>query len=166
MVNLDIIVADQKARKLSEKDGHLYLNDQKFDVRFESSSNGNLLAITETKVFEAEIISHQGKNILLKIDGHEVQVMIKDKLDLLLEKLGMNTKLGKVIKEIKAPMPGLIHDVLVIVGQQVKKGDSLIILEAMKMENLIKAPSDIEVKQIFIKQGDNVEKDQPMMIFK
>ncbi|HNM32873.1 MAG TPA: biotin/lipoyl-binding protein, partial [Chitinophagales bacterium] len=60
----------------------------------------------------------------------------------------------------KAPMPGLVLDILVEAGQAVNKGDNLIILEAMKMENIIKASGSGTVKSIHVQKKDAVEKNQ------
>ena len=59
--------------------------------------------------------------------------------------------------QIKAPMPGNILDVKVTAGQSVKKGDVLVILEAMKMENEIHAPCDGKVTGVNVGKGDTVE---------
>ncbi len=59
--------------------------------------------------------------------------------------------------QIKAPMPGNILDVKVTAGQSVKKGDVLVILEAMKMENEIQAPCDGKVTGVNVRKGDTVE---------
>jgi biotin carboxyl carrier protein len=62
-------------------------------------------------------------------------------------------------------MPGLVLKVFAAEGMEVKKGDNLFVLEAMKMENIIKAPADVVVKTIKIKPGDKVEKGQILMVF-
>ena len=59
--------------------------------------------------------------------------------------------------QVKAPMPGTILDVKVQAGQSVKKGDVLVILEAMKMENEICAPSDGKITGVNVRKGDSVE---------
>ncbi|MNF13023.1 Glutaconyl-CoA decarboxylase subunit gamma [compost metagenome] len=67
--------------------------------------------------------------------------------------------------EIKAPMPGLVLNVIVESGQEVNKGDNLLILEAMKMENIIKSPSSGIVKKILVTKGDKVEKNEILIQF-
>ena len=62
--------------------------------------------------------------------------------------------------ELRAPMPGLLLNVLVSEGDTVKKGDVIFILEAMKMENALKAMQDGIVKEICVKKGQTVEKNQ------
>ena len=65
---------------------------------------------------------------------------------------------------ISAPMPGKILKVLVQPGMQIKKGQNMLILEAMKMENEILAPSDGVVRDVKVKEGDNVNTGDPMVI--
>ena len=67
-------------------------------------------------------------------------------------------------EKVVAPMPGNIIDVKVSVGQAVKKGDVVIILEAMKMENEIVAPVDGTVKQILVQKGNTVDTDQVLAV--
>ena len=69
------------------------------------------------------------------------------------------------VNEIKAPMPGLVLDIRVAEGDEVKKGDSILVLEAMKMENIIKSPTDGIIKKINVKKGIAVEKNQVLIHF-
>lgn len=66
-------------------------------------------------------------------------------------------------EKIKAPMAGTILSVNVSPGQNVTKGDTLIILEAMKMENEIVAPADGVIGEIFVNPNDRVESDQVLL---
>jgi biotin carboxyl carrier protein len=77
----------------------------------------------------------------------------------------MDKLMGNKANLLKAPMPGLVLKVLVTEGQAVKKGDGLLILEAMKMENIIKASSDGMVKKIHIEEKNIVDKNQKMIEF-
>ena len=71
----------------------------------------------------------------------------------------------KHVNSIKAPMPGLILDINVKEGQEVKENDNLIILEAMKMENSITSPRDGIIKSISVNKSDTVEKNQLLIEF-
>ncbi len=86
-------------------------------------------------------------------------------MDFLLQSMGLDTLNSKKINEIKAPMPGLVLDIKVSEGSVVKKGDVLLVLEAMKMENNLKSPADGIVKKIVAKKGTAVEKNQLLISF-
>jgi biotin carboxyl carrier protein len=79
--------------------------------------------------------------------------------------MGMNAAGSGNLKEIKAPMPGLILDLKVAPGDVVKKGDVVLILEAMKMENSIKSPGDGVVKAVNVSLKQSVEKNQVLIQF-
>jgi biotin carboxyl carrier protein len=90
---------------------------------------------------------------------------LTDQFDELLHKLGMDNLSAQKVSELKAPMPGMVLKVLVSEGEEVKKGSNLLILEAMKMENVIKSPADGVIKTIKVSPADKVEKNQVMIIF-
>jgi biotin carboxyl carrier protein len=121
----------------------------------------------QNKSYTAELIKHdkEAKSITLKINGQTLKVEIKDRYDLLLEKMGMTGVGAGKINSVKAPMPGLIVKVNIQAGDVVKPGDALLVLEAMKMENMIKASAEAKVAQIKIKKGDSVEKGQVLIEF-
>lgn len=65
---------------------------------------------------------------------------------------------------VKSPMPGTVLDIKVTAGQSVKKGDVLMVLEAMKMENDITSPVDGTVKSVKVSKGDSVEAEQLLFV--
>ena len=123
--------------------------------------------IFENKSIEAELISFdkESKTIQIRLGDKISTLLVKDRFDILLEKLGMNHNNAGTLKEIKAPMPGLILDLKVKPGDEVKKGDVVLILEAMKMENSIKSPGDGVVKAVKITLKQSVEKNQVLIQF-
>jgi biotin carboxyl carrier protein len=68
-----------------------------------------------------------------------------------------------VQKDVRAPMPGLVLEVSVEVGQKVSEGDRLLILEAMKMENSISIQTEAVIKKVLVKKGQPVEKNQVLI---
>lgn len=110
-------------------------------------------------------INKQEKTVVLKVNGSVYQVNIQDQFDQLLKQLGMDNLASNKVSEVKAPMPGLVLNILIEVNSEVKKGDSLLVLEAMKMENILKSPSDGIVKSIKVHSGDKVEKGQVLIQF-
>lgn len=130
-------------------------------------SDGFFHILLENKSYSAEVVRVENltKSVILNINGRLYSVQIKDKFDLLLDELGMNSGTAGKVNNIKAPMPGLIIDLRVKEGELVKIGDPLLVLEAMKMENILKSPGDGIVKSIKVKRGDSVEKNQIMIEF-
>ncbi len=130
-------------------------------------ADGYFHILHHNKSYRAEVVKRDAgtKTYTLKINGHLFSVELKDKVDLLLEKMGMNAAASSKINIIKAPMPGLIIDLKIKAGDAVKTGDQLLILEAMKMENIIKAAGEGTVKNVRVKKGDSVEKGQVLVEF-
>ncbi|WP_342330211.1 acetyl-CoA carboxylase biotin carboxyl carrier protein subunit [Pedobacter sp. FW305-3-2-15-E-R2A2] len=123
--------------------------------------------IYQNKSYNIELVerNEDGKAVVIKVNGTLYQVGIEDQYDELLKKLGMDSSSANKVLEIKAPMPGLVLNVIVTEGQEVNKGDSLLVLEAMKMENIIKSPTGGIVKKILIRKGDKVEKNEILLQF-
>jgi biotin carboxyl carrier protein len=105
----------------------------------------------------------QSKKIRIDINGKEFIMKIEDQFDLLIKKLGFSLNVVHKVKEIKAPMPGLVLDIMIDAGDEVEEGTPLVILEAMKMENVIKSPGAGKVKSIHIKLKDAIEKGAIMI---
>jgi len=96
----------------------------------------------------------------VEIDSSVYTVDISGELDQLIKDMGLSAKVSKTVRDIKAPMPGLILEVNAVAGQEVKEGDYLLVLEAMKMENTLIAPRDGIVKAVAVNKGQTVEKNQ------
>jgi biotin carboxyl carrier protein len=105
------------------------------------------------------------KTYRVRVNGQAYSVRISDALDQLISDMGFELGAGRNISQIEAPMPGLILDILVDQGDSVKKGDALVVLEAMKMENAILAPRDGVVKHIGVSRGMAVEKKHLLVEF-
>lgn len=123
--------------------------------------------IYQNKSYNVEVVEMNSleKTAIVKINGNSYTVQVEDQFDLLLKQLGMDTAAGTKIREIKAPMPGLVLKIMVAEGAEVKKGDSLLVLEAMKMENILKSSTDGMVKKIYVAKGDKIEKNTVLLQF-
>lgn len=98
------------------------------------------------------------------VNGKSFQVSIATPLDRLIQELGFSTQVVHKAKELRAPMPGTVLEVFVQPGQEIREGDKLLILEAMKMENVLKAPGDGVVKGIEVKTGSAVSKNEVLIV--
>ncbi|HNP68792.1 MAG TPA: acetyl-CoA carboxylase biotin carboxyl carrier protein subunit [Aequorivita sp.] len=98
------------------------------------------------------------RNYLIKVNGNTYEVSISTPLDQLIKEMGLSLGNASVEDEIHAPMPGIILEVNVSEGDEVKQGDFLCVLEAMKMENTLTAPRDGVVKSVTIAKGETVDK--------
>jgi biotin carboxyl carrier protein len=106
----------------------------------------------------------EGRTLRLRIGARTCTVKLEEEQDRLMQTLGLD-KAQQKAGDLKAPMPGLVLNVLVKPGDAVKKNDPVLVLEAMKMENVIKAPGDGVVKAVPAEKGKPVEKGQLLVQF-
>lgn len=118
--------------------------------------------LKEHKSFKAELLKQDffRREYTVKINSEAYNVEISNELDLLIEEMGLSLGNAQATNVVKAPMPGLILDVTVKEGDEVKEGDYLLVLEAMKMENSLTAPKDGVIKTVTVQVGETVEKNQ------
>ncbi|KAA5534060.1 MAG: acetyl-CoA carboxylase biotin carboxyl carrier protein subunit [Myroides sp.] len=114
------------------------------------------------KVVNTDFIN---KTYTVVVNNNEYVVSIANHLDQLIKEMGFEVGKAKVVNAIKAPMPGLILEINVTVGQEVNEGDNLLILEAMKMENSFDSPRAGIIKSIAVTKGQAVEKGQLLIEF-
>ncbi len=153
--------------ELSRNNNALQLNGGSFTWDVSKINDHSFHILKDNQSYNAEVLQadYAQKNFTVKINGNIYTVEAKDRFDLLLEELGMSNINSVQVKDIKAPMPGLILHVQVTEGQEVKKGDVLLILEAMKMENTIKSPTDGKIKAVRVSMRESVEKNQVLVQF-
>jgi biotin carboxyl carrier protein len=153
--------------KLEKDKGHLLINGKQVNTDIQQLQPSVFHILNDLKSYNAEVVSFDKETKIaeIKVEGNIYTVEAKDQFDILLDQLGLSALNTARVSEIKAPMPGLVLKLFVTEGAEVKKGDNLFILEAMKMENIIKSPADVTVKTVKIKPGDKVEKGQVLLIF-
>jgi len=135
--------------------------------------NLNLIALTNSKYhvlkndksFKVNLIKSDfsKRAYLIEVNSNKYHVKILNSIDETIKKIGLSIGISKKSNDIIAPMPGLILSVNVKENQEVKEGEILLILEAMKMENAIESPKNGVVKSINIKVGNTVSKGALMI---
>lgn len=129
-------------------------------------SNRAITRITDTiykvqdEVIEVLAINYDLKEVKIRHNHNTHAIQFKNNLDLTLDKMGIKRTFETLNTDIKAPMPGKVLDVMVVAGDKIEKGQPLLILEAMKMENVLKAESDATIKGVHIAKSESVESGQ------
>jgi biotin carboxyl carrier protein len=162
-----VTVNDKFQFDVAVNDGVLAVNDKAVAIDL-LNINGQLRHVLyQNKSYNIEVaeFDKEAKQAKIKVNGNIYQVQVTTQLDLLLKQLGMDNLSASKVQQIKAPMPGLVLNVMVKAGDEVKKGDNLLVLEAMKMENIIKSPTDAVVKKVEVAQGDKIEKNAVLVQF-
>ncbi len=157
---LQVTVNDKTTFAIKEEDGQMMLNEATIDWDASQQPNGLISVLFNGKSYTAivEHTDHAAKQVTLRVNGQLYTTAIKEPIDQLLTNMGLDLKSMQKLEPIKAPMPGMVLKVLVEPGQQINKGDGLIILEAMKMENILKATVSATVKSIKAIERTAVEK--------
>ena len=117
--------------------------------------------------FKGEILEEKTeRNFLkLKINHRVFEIRKKGELDELISAMGLDVPKVRKLKELQAPMPGRIVNIAIVVGQELSVGDEILSLEAMKMENVLKAEGVGVVKAINYSKNDVVEKGAVIVEF-
>ncbi|MFN2261139.1 MAG: biotin/lipoyl-containing protein [Psychroflexus sp.] len=133
---------------------------QNLDIQQISPQSYHLLV--NHKSVKSEIVKSDflNRKYTVKINSNLYEVEIANELDILIKEMGLSLAASQKINEVKAPMPGMILDIMVKENQEVKEGENLLVLEAMKMENTILAPRDAVIKSISVETGKTVTKNQ------
>ena len=147
---LELTVNDKNIFSVTEEEGRLVLNGTPASWDASVQPNGLVSVLYNGQSYTAiiEKTDRNAKEITLRVNGQLYKTSIKEPIDQLLSNMGIDLKAMQKAEPVKAPMPGMVLKILVAPGQQINKGDGLVILEAMKMENILKAGTSATVKAI------------------
>ena len=138
------------------KSYRLTIGEKTFDVEILQAKNGKLDLIIDGKHIAAYVST----------DSPKRWVTVNGQTFVLTKSTGARKSRGThphTAGELTAPMPGQVRAVNVSEGDNVTKGQTLLLLEAMKMEIRVQAPRDSVVKKLFVEQGQTVERDQVLI---
>jgi len=137
----------------------------KTDIIKLSKSKHHVLLNNKSSITEIIEANFNAKTYKVKVNNNIYNININNDLDDLIKQMGFEVGASKIITDIKAPMPGLILDINVEIGQNVNENDPLLILEAMKMENIITSPRNGIIKSISAVKGKAIDKNELLIEF-
>jgi acetyl/propionyl-CoA carboxylase alpha subunit len=157
----------RKEKNTSTKTESLFLNDNLIESDIQRISEREFHVLRNNVSYRVEVLKadYETKEFEIRINGNIHTLTAKDRMDLLLESMGMENTASAKVSDLKAPMPGLVLEVLIEEGAITEKGTPLMILEAMKMENVLKATGEGKIKRISVSKGQNVEKGAVLIEF-
>ncbi|MFM6946549.1 MAG: biotin/lipoyl-containing protein [Flavobacteriales bacterium] len=146
---------DQKDTQTLSGAAVKWFDHQFFEIRFEG------------KKYHGELVEDHSElgQLTIRINHRTFQVKKSHPLDDLIASMGLDKPKLRKLKEMQAPMPGRVTAVHVKIGQEVQPGDALLSLEAMKMENVLKAEGTGVVSALCVQEGDVVEKGGLLISF-
>lgn len=123
--------------------------------------------LRDAQPYQAEILQADflQKTYTVSVNNNAYTVKISNTLDQLIQQMGFESGSAKHVNALKAPMPGLIIEINVSVGQTVQENDPLLILSAMKMENSLLSPREGVIKSVSVAVGAAVDKGQLLIEF-
>ncbi|PIW69302.1 MAG: hypothetical protein COW08_07855 [Ignavibacteriales bacterium CG12_big_fil_rev_8_21_14_0_65_30_8] len=163
MNSLIVEIGDKKAKLNISSDSKVKIDNKEYLYELIHLQNSTYLLKINNRFFKINNLNNSSTSLLLNIEGKEFTSTTKSLLQDKAEQL-----VSKKIKDnnynlVNAPMPGLVLDIKVSVGDKIKKGDTLLILEAMKMENSIKSNYSGVIKEIFVDKNNPVEKGSKLI---
>lgn len=157
---------EKKDAAETNKVEQILLDHKPVDWSCKQLPDGSFSILYQNKSYTGRLLELRLDEKIMKVlaGGQEYEIRISEPIDQLLQSMGLNNTLQHKVNQIKSPMPGMVLNVLVETGQKLAKGDPVLVLEAMKMENVFKAPEDSIVKEIKVKEKTIVEKGQVLIV--
>ncbi len=157
-------IEDQTFRLAILEDGRVQVDDEllEYDVR-QGSRPEHLSLVLDGRSYQIwlEQVNH---SLRVHLQGFDYDVRVEDERAFRLRQLAAPEISAQTVGQIRAPMPGLVVKVLVEPGQAVKKGQGVVLVEAMKMENEIRSPLAGSVKEIKVAPRQAVEKGEVLVV--
>ncbi len=143
------------------------IDEDNFDLDLIEIKENSYHVLFDDKSYNVEVsnINEVAKEVIVTVNNMKHKVRVKNEFDNMLKKLGFQNVDNLKVKNLKAPMPGLVVEILVNEGDNIKKGENIVVLEAMKMENNLKATDNVKIKKVITEKGKSVEKNDILITF-
>ncbi|MBN1252128.1 MAG: acetyl-CoA carboxylase biotin carboxyl carrier protein subunit [Bacteroidales bacterium] len=167
MITVEINEKEYKIDFDSNLNNKGIINDEKFEIDLIKNNENSYHIIMNNLSYNVDIVdlNKENETAIIKVNGQKYTGKVSTELDILLKKMGLDNLSSKKVQDLKAPMPGLVLDIFVKAGDEVKQGDNLVVLEAMKMENNLKSPIDGIIKEIKCEKSKAVDKNAVLVVF-
>lgn len=164
---MKVRINEQFDAEVTVKNGSVLIDGEPFPAQVKRTGTQTFHILAGTRSYVAELLETDAasRESVIRVNGKVCRVAVTDEYTALLSRLGMDGGASRKLLELKAPMPGLVLHILVKEGDEVKKNDSLITLEAMKMENVLRSPGDGRIAAIHVTVGSKTEKNQVLITF-
>lgn len=162
---LNINGNDYNAHCEKEKFDTIFINGNPYEVELLKKMNDNVFSFAvNQKLLQVELDFAKDGSLNISHDGMVYEVDITDSTRKILSKyIQSSGKSGASEGTVKAPMPGMIVKIYAQEGMHVMKDDKIIVVEAMKMENVLKSPVSGTVKSVKVKEGTAVDKNTVLL---
>ena len=164
-MNYIVGIGERKFEVAIDDDKTATIDGRKVNFSYRKLRNSKLFSILIDGTKHEFVINRANGGFDIWYSSRLIQAEVNDEKT---ERLKQLMGAGSSVKgpgSLKAPMPGLVLKIEIEVGQNVERGDGLVIMEAMKMENELKAHGSAVIKEIKVKPGQPVEKNQILVVF-
>ena len=160
-----VVTIDKEKFSVNTNNFHkIKLNGSEFESQITQLSPHTYKVKLNNKIFHITTNKLSNNEFSFLVDGHYFESFVRTKLEDEAAKILSNKAVTQGEYNIKSPMPGLVLKLYKTIGENVVEGEPLLLLEAMKMENVIKSPATGTVKDVPIKEGKSVEKNQSLIV--
>ena len=160
-----VVTIDKEKFSVNTNNFHkIKLDGSEFETQITQLSSHTYKIKLNNKIFHITTNKLNNNEFSFLVDGHYFESFVRTKLEDEAAKILSNNAVTHGKYNIKSPMPGLVLKLYKTSGEQVVEGEPLLLLEAMKMENIIKSPAAGIIKEIPIKKGKSVDKNQTLLV--
>lgn len=162
-----IVLSKNKKIDIQVSDNsEIIINEKKFRYELIQLNNSIFRLLINQKVYDISAVKNGSDRFTVSFEGYTFEMIVRTALQERASKVIEHKCAENHLREVKAPMPGMVLKIKKKVGDKINMGESVLILEAMKMENDIKSPSTGVIRGIFVTEASAVEKGTKLFSFK
>ena len=157
------VIKAEIVRKISNNEAIFKINDKEYNVKIINYNGSKVEFLLDNRYYGVKYLEDNATNLKLQLLGEDITITI-NKFPHLQHIIRKRASIVDTQKILQSPIPGRVVSIEVKPEMQVKKGDVIAILESMKMQVAIKAHKDGVIKEIKIKEGSSIARNDPVAI--